>query len=73
MINDKTEKLIKKEELYEGGANCPTLCYTYAYACGKGRVCIVEYPILTMLGRRLNVKRAQRNTRCARVAGITGN
>ena len=44
MINDETAKLLKREELYEGGANCPTLRYTYACACGKGRVVYCRVP-----------------------------
>jgi hypothetical protein len=38
MINEKTAKLISKEERYPDGANSPTLHYVYECACGKGRV-----------------------------------
>ena len=38
MINEKTAKLISKEETYPDGANFPTMRYVYECACGKGRI-----------------------------------
>ena len=37
-FNERTAKLISKEERYSDGANSPTLRYVYECACGKGRV-----------------------------------
>ena len=35
-MNDKTAKLLKKEEIYPDGANTPTIRKEYACPCGQG-------------------------------------
>ena len=37
-MNDKTAKIIKKQELYPDGANSPTFRTEYLCPCGKGKV-----------------------------------
>ena len=43
-VYKKIPKLISKKEIYEDGANCPTLVYTHECLCGKGTIDYCRVP-----------------------------
>jgi len=51
MINDKTAKIILREEVYPEGANSPTEHTEYECPCGKGKIIaervvgFADYPV----------------------------